>query len=935
MHYTLKSCLAARSGKWVLAALLSACEGSIHAQPCSPTDRDCNGIPDPIERELIDRFRLYFRFSRDNGDNETFRPADFIAYLIVFTVTLAFALPAAQAADVERNWALHTTPTQSSTAFGGVAARAVDGNLDGVFGHGSVTHTTEEAEPYWQVDLGAAHYIDEIRLYNRTDCCSDRLKDLVVLFMNSKTGFTHRDLNSSLSESHDGPNGSGLAGAFMKPIFFQAGDVDPRTGAKLFRTTIKIEGKDCNQDGQRGCLMRFVRIQLSGTGYLSLAEVEIVEKATIQGPDHIADSATWVPTGVVSTGESAALVADDKRLVLFHRGGDGLLHTAADFDERSAVGGSPAMATNAPSALLDPALGKAFVAVRTATGDLSVLDAKQDGGTITSPAWTTIGKTSAAPALVEACGRLVAAWVDGSQIKSAWRPSDGSVGWSTPQIIGIHAQPAGPLLAVDSGQTVGVAYQLAPTGEIGFRTAVCGTKYPAWSVQTIAAPSRRDLAGLGTLTAYGSHFLVSALGRDQKGYVALQTNGPNGSQVWQQFEALPASKRGDPGLPLLEAPRLFLMSGSIVAAARLQQTRETIYWVKMINQLAPGDTWMGGRTVGKAGTASMPLMMVSFGQSKIWGIYNSPAELYAATRGVGDNRIYALNLGRSIAREVLEADLGIGISGLSNSPGDLAFRDLDPMLATNLYEQMLAALSLPVSVRDAVVGRQCSGKLTLASFLELDRDYMSGQAAPGDCPYKVREGTERFGADVLSHEWLHIATPAVNVVGMQDFSTTFKFDLSSMNPANSGMRSCTQLAASSSECGGDACEFAGDSHGSSHAASTKDFADGETSLRRWDNTMVCVVSGPERRYQGGLHWYDIGTNDHAFIHMAIAYRWFGDDLRDTVTRDAAHGNDQLRKRYNWVRDHFYNGIEYNGRGALGSSMPTSNRNSGAYGSPNR
>lgn len=854
--------------------------------------------------------------------------------LVAAAAVVSLAQSPAQAAEIERNWALHTSPTQSSTAFGGNAARAVDGNRDGVWSHGSVTHTNEETDPYWQVDLGAAHYIDEIRLYNRTDCCSERLKDLAVLFMNSKTGFTHRDFSSSIGENHEGPDGAGVAGAFMKPIFFQAGDLDPRTGAKLSRTTIKIEGKDCNQNGQRGCLMRFVRVQLAGTGILSLAEVELIEKVTIQGADHIADSATWAPTGVIATGQGAALVADEKRLVLFHRGGDGLLHIAADFDPRPAVGGSPSLAINAPAAIIDPALGKAFVAVRTATGDLSVLDAKQDAGTITSPVWKTIGKTSAAPALAEACGRLVAAWVDGSQIKSAWRPADGSAGWSTPQIVVPQSLPVAPLLAVDSNQTIGIAYQLR-TRAIGFRTAACAAGDPAWSAQAIVAPSRQGFAGIGTLTAYGPHFLISALGFDRKGYVATQTNDPSGGQVWQAFEALPASMRGDPGLPLLESPRLFLMSGSLVAAARLQQTSETIYWVKMINQLAPGDTWMGGRPVGGAGTASMPLMMVSFGQSKIWGIYNAPAELYAATRGIGDNRIYALNLGRSIAREVLTADLAIAITGLQNRPGDQANRELEPMLATNIYEQMLGLLSLPISVRDAVVGSQCSGKLTLATVLELDREYLSGQASPGSCPYEVREGTERYGADILSHEWLHIAAPATNILGQTDFTTTFKFDGNSMTPADSGMRACSQLAAVSTECGGDPCELAGDSHGSSQLASTRDFADNETSLRRWDNTMVCVVNGPERRYQGGLHWYDIGTNDHAFIHMAVAYRWFGDDLRDTAARDNAQGNDQLQKRYDWVREHFYNGTEYNGRLALGGSMPTSNRNNGAYGMPSR
>src|SRR5262245_34865158 len=85
----------------------------------------------------------------------------------------------ASAADIERNWALHGTATQSSTAFGADAQRAIDGNENGNWPAGSVTHTTQEVDPFWQIDLGASYYIDGIRIFNRTDCCQDRLHDYV------------------------------------------------------------------------------------------------------------------------------------------------------------------------------------------------------------------------------------------------------------------------------------------------------------------------------------------------------------------------------------------------------------------------------------------------------------------------------------------------------------------------------------------------------------------------------------------------------------------------------------------------------------------------------------------------------------------------------------------------------------------------------------
>jgi hypothetical protein len=54
-----------------------ACNGV----PVNPADQDCDGIPDKLEHDFLAMFTPYFRFSRDNGDDETFRPADVRAYL--------------------------------------------------------------------------------------------------------------------------------------------------------------------------------------------------------------------------------------------------------------------------------------------------------------------------------------------------------------------------------------------------------------------------------------------------------------------------------------------------------------------------------------------------------------------------------------------------------------------------------------------------------------------------------------------------------------------------------------------------------------------------------------------------------------------------------------------------------------------------------------
>jgi azurin/glucose/arabinose dehydrogenase/type 1 glutamine amidotransferase len=62
------------------------------------------------------------------------------------------------------------TATQSSTANGGEATRAIDGNTNGSFAAGTQTHSNEnELNPWWEVDLGGARSIESITVWNRTE----------------------------------------------------------------------------------------------------------------------------------------------------------------------------------------------------------------------------------------------------------------------------------------------------------------------------------------------------------------------------------------------------------------------------------------------------------------------------------------------------------------------------------------------------------------------------------------------------------------------------------------------------------------------------------------------------------------------------------------------------------------------------------------------
>ena len=69
----------------------------------------------------------------------------------------------------DQNIAPQGSATQSSTAFGGPAKLAIDGNTNGDYQKGTTTHTGTEANPWWEVDLKTAGPVDRITLWNRTD----------------------------------------------------------------------------------------------------------------------------------------------------------------------------------------------------------------------------------------------------------------------------------------------------------------------------------------------------------------------------------------------------------------------------------------------------------------------------------------------------------------------------------------------------------------------------------------------------------------------------------------------------------------------------------------------------------------------------------------------------------------------------------------------
>jgi len=132
-----------------------------------------------------------------------------------------------------RNVALVCNATQSSTAYAGVPTRACDDNTDGIYNNNSVTHTDSTAGAWWMVNLGANYPISFVSIYNRTDGWMYRLGDYNVILL----------------DQNQNPIWSNHQTSYPNPL-----------------TTIDAGGRTA----------RYVRIQLTGTGYLALAEVQVM-----------------------------------------------------------------------------------------------------------------------------------------------------------------------------------------------------------------------------------------------------------------------------------------------------------------------------------------------------------------------------------------------------------------------------------------------------------------------------------------------------------------------------------------------------------------------------------------------------------------------------------------------------------------------------------
>lgn len=146
---------------------------------------------------------------------------------------------------------INASSNQSSTGWNGHQSRAIDGVVNGNYTSLSVTHTLLQQSPYWEVTLESNYVntvIQAIEIWNRTDAYPERLQNYKLFVSDSP--FTSTDLNTTIAQANSGQ-------ISMYSVSGENGRVKlinvARTG-------------------------RYIRVQLVGTNYLSLAEVRVIPK---------------------------------------------------------------------------------------------------------------------------------------------------------------------------------------------------------------------------------------------------------------------------------------------------------------------------------------------------------------------------------------------------------------------------------------------------------------------------------------------------------------------------------------------------------------------------------------------------------------------------------------------------------------------------------
>ena len=134
--------------------------------------------------------------------------------------------------------------TQSSTAYGGNANRALDGNTNSSYSQNSVTHTNFEKQAWWQVDLGRSEQVGLVRLFNRGDGeLAKRLSNFDVILYDEKEQEVSRQYIQQLTSKQLDVQFNGKIGRYVRVQLHHEHQALSLAEVEVFRHTLV---KDAN-----------------------------------------------------------------------------------------------------------------------------------------------------------------------------------------------------------------------------------------------------------------------------------------------------------------------------------------------------------------------------------------------------------------------------------------------------------------------------------------------------------------------------------------------------------------------------------------------------------------------------------------------------------------------------------------------------------------
>ena len=138
--------------------------------------------------------------------------------------------------------------TQSSTDFGGPAKYGNDGNTSGDFIKKTVTHTAQEDNPWWEVDLGSEQPIEKLVLWNRTGTgLAERLKVHRVEVLDADRKVVWKEQSNKVFKVNVD---YALDGARLLPFVSVPNTRDP--GFLKFKTAVDVAEGRCRRGDHQG-----------------------------------------------------------------------------------------------------------------------------------------------------------------------------------------------------------------------------------------------------------------------------------------------------------------------------------------------------------------------------------------------------------------------------------------------------------------------------------------------------------------------------------------------------------------------------------------------------------------------------------------------------------------------------------------------------------